>query len=175
MGTEFLLSGPCTLDNIWFYSPPGAGVLPSRTAIWDVSTKAVVAGTDNTSPTWSGAAGSGWVACPYNGVTLPRGDYKTTVYYGGGSDFYEELEDYFGTGAGASGITAGPLTAPNTTNATAPGQTSFHHGGFVYPDTYDTDFDGQTRWVDVEVTPSSAPPPPPPTTESGGTFLAFFP
>jgi hypothetical protein len=169
MGTEFLLSQACTLDNIWFYSPPGAEVLPSRCAIWDVATQAVVSGTDNTSPSWSGAPGSGWVSCIYNSVTLFAGDYKTSVYYGGGSDFYEEQEGYFGTGAGANGITAGPLTAPNTTDATAPGQTTFHHGAFSYPDTYDTDFNGQTRWVDVEVTPSSAQPP----ANSTG-FLAFF-
>jgi hypothetical protein len=172
MGTEFLLSEPCTLNNIWFYSPPGATVLPSRCAIWEVSTQAVVPGTDNTSPSWSGASGSGWVKCPYNDVIMPAGDYKTTVYYGGGSDFYEELEEYFGTGAGASGIIAGPLTAPNTTNATPPGQCTFHHGTFAYPDTYDTDFDGQTRWVDVEVTPSSAQL----SANSNSTaFLSFFP
>jgi hypothetical protein len=110
------------------------------------------------------------VSCAYNSVTLPAGDYKTSVYYGGGSDFYEEQEEYFGTGAGANGITAGPLTAPNTTNATAPGQTTFHHGAFAYPDTYDTAFNGQTRWVDVEVTPSPARPPADPT-----GLLAFFP
>jgi hypothetical protein len=171
MGTEFLLSQTCTLNNIWFYSPPGAGVLPSRCAIWDVGTREVVSGTDNTSPSWSGAPGSGWVSCTYNDVTLPVGDYKTTVYYDGGSDFYEEQEEYFGTGAGANGITTGPLTAPNTTKATAPGQTTFHHGAFAYPDTYDTDFDGQTRWVDVEVTPSSAQVQP---ATNSSAFLTFF-
>jgi len=170
MGTEFLLSEPCTLNNIWFYSPPGATILPSRCAIWEVGTQAVVSGTDNTSPSWSGAPGSGWVKCPYNDVILPAGDYKTSVYYGGGSDFYEELEDYFGTGAGANGITAGPLVAPNATNATPPGQCTFHHGVFAYPNTYDTDFDGQTRWVDVEVTPSSAESP-----ANSTAFLTFFP
>lgn len=110
------------------------------------------------------------MACAYNGVTLPAGDYKTTVYYDGSSGFYEELEEYFGIGAGASGITAGPLTAPGTTHATAPGQTTFQHGPFAYPDTYDTEFNGQTRWVDVEVTPSSAPP-----AVDSSAFLAFFP
>ena len=29
-GTEFWLSEPCTLDNLWFYSPPGVTLLPSR-------------------------------------------------------------------------------------------------------------------------------------------------
>jgi hypothetical protein len=170
MGTEFVLSTPCALNNIWFYSPPGATVLPSRCAIWDVNTQAVVAATDNAAPSWSGPPGSGWVANKYTGITLAAGDYKTTIYYGGGSDFYEELEGYFGAGAGANGITSGPLTAPNTASATAPGQTTFHHGAFAYPDTYDTDFNGQTRWVDVEVTPSSGGP-----MVNSGAFLVFFP
>ena len=46
------------------------------------------------------------------------GDYKATVYTPGGSDnFYQETEEYWGTGAGANGIVSGPLTAPNTANA----------------------------------------------------------
>jgi hypothetical protein len=65
---------------------------------------------------------------------------------------------------------SGPLTAPNTASATAPGQTTFHHGVFACPDTYDTDFNGQTRWVDVEVTPSSGGP-----MVNSVAFLAFFP
>ena len=102
-GTEFKLSQACTLNNIWFYSPPGVSVLPSRCAIWNVATRAVVAGTDNASPPWSGGAGSGWVACPYSGVTLPAGDYKTSVYYDGGQRFYTEDVDYFGTGPAPTG------------------------------------------------------------------------
>ena len=100
-GTEFLLSESCALDNIWFYSPPAVSptALPTRCAIWSVQTQQVVAGTDNSSPSWSGAAGSGWVACSYSGVTLPAGDYKVTVYTPGGSDnLYQETEEYWGTG-----------------------------------------------------------------------------
>ena len=153
IGTEFLLSQPCTLDNIWFYSPPGVSVLPSRCAIWNVATQTVVPGTDNTSPSWSGAAGSGWVACAYSGVTIPAGDYKTTIYYGGGERYYQENIDYFSSGPGGNGITAGPLTCPNTANATPPGNSTYQDGPFSYPDTFDHGDDGETRWVDVEVTP----------------------
>ena len=95
---------------------------------------------------------------------------------GGSDDFYQETEGYWGSGAGANGIASGPLTAPATGNATAPGQTTFHHGAFAYPDTYDTQFNGQNRWVDVEVTPAAESPPPsspPPagsSTSSGGSL-----
>jgi hypothetical protein len=95
------------------------------------------------------------VSCSYSGVTLPAGDYKVAVYTAGGStNFYQETEDYFGGGGpGASGIVAGPLTAPSTA-ASSDGQTTYIHGGWAYPDTYDSDDDGQNRWVDVEVTPA---------------------
>jgi hypothetical protein len=155
MATEFTLSQECTLNNIWFYSPPGVTVLPSRCAIWDVATQTVVAGTDNTSPAWTGAAGSGWLACPYMGVTLPAGDYKTSVYYGGGEKFYTEYTHYFAApGAAANGIVNGPLTAPNVANASPPGQTTYLTGSWGYPNEFDGDDNGETRWVDVEVTPN---------------------
>jgi len=181
--TEFKLSQACTLNNIWFYSPPGVSVLPSRCAIWNVATQAVVAGTDNTSPSWSGAPGSGWVACAYSGVTLPAGDYKASMYYGGGQQFYTENVDYFGTGPGANGITAGPLSSPNVANGAAcisnslgtvvTGNSTYQDGPFAYPHTFDTKDNGENRWVDVEVTPGAAAPPP--TTANSGSFLVFFP
>lgn len=177
MGTEFALSESCALNNIWFYSPPGSTQLPTRCGIWDVGTQQVVGGTDNSSPSWSGAAASGWISCSYSGITLPTGDYKVTVYTPGGSDnFYQETEDYFGGGGPASaGITYGPLSAPGTADATPPGQCTYQHGGWLYPDTYDTDFSGQNRWVDVEVTPLSASQTPPPALVNASAFLTFFP
>jgi hypothetical protein len=153
-GTEFLLSGPCALNNIWFYSPPGVSVLPSRCAIWNVATQTVVAGTDHTTPSWSGPAGSGWVASAYSGVTLPAGDYKATVYYGGGQKFYLETVNYFSSGPGANGITAGPLTSPNVAKATPPGNSTYQNGPFSYPQTFDSKDNGENRWVDMEVTPT---------------------
>ena len=155
LATEFQLSKSCTLDNIWFYSASGAAALPTQCAIWNVSSQSVVAGTDNTSPSWSGAAGSGWVACAYSGVTLPAGDYKVAVFYGGGSEWYQATTGYWGSGGtGASGITTGPVTAPGTSAATSPGQGTYNKGSWAYPQTYDSAGDGENYWVDVEVTPS---------------------
>ena len=155
LATEFKLSESCTLDNIWFYSASGAAALPTQCAIWNVSSQSVVAGTDNTSPSWSGAAGSGWVACAYSGVTLPAGDYKVAVFYGGGSEWYQATTGYWGSGGtGASGITTGPVTAPGTSAATSPGQCTYNKGSWAYPQTYASAGDGENFWVDVEVTPS---------------------
>ena len=120
-----------------------------------MSTQSVVSGTDNTSPTWSGAAGSGWVACAYSGVTLPAGDYKVAVFYGGASDWFLFTTGYWGGGGpGANGIITGPLTAPSTSAATSPGQGTYHAASWAYPDTYGNAGNGENYWVDVEVTPS---------------------
>ena len=156
LATEFQLSQSCTLGNIWFYSASGAGALPTRCAIWNVGSQSVVSGTDNTSPAWSGAAGSGWVSCVYSGVTLPAGDYKVAVFYGGGSEWYQATNGYWATGGlGANGITAGPVTAPGTSAATSPGQATYNYSSWAYPQTYSSAGNGECYWVDVEVTPTS--------------------
>jgi hypothetical protein len=155
LATEFKLSESCTLDNIWFFSASGAGALPTRCAIWSGSSQSEVSGTDNSSPSWSGAAGSGWVACSYSGVTLPAGDYRVAVFYGGGSKWYQATTGYWSSGGtGASGITNGPLTAPGESTATSPGQSSYNKGSWAYPNTYESGTPGENYWVDVEVTPS---------------------
>jgi hypothetical protein len=155
LATEFQLAKSGTLDNIWFYSAPGAAALPSRCAIWDVSSQTVVAGTDNTSPSWSGAAGSGWVSCAYSGVTLPVGDYKVATFYSGGSTWYQAAMNYWANGGpGANGITAGPVTAPSSSAATSPGQGTYNAGSWAYPQTYAASGNGENYWVDVEVTPA---------------------
>jgi hypothetical protein len=155
LATEFQLSQSCTLDKIWFYSASGADALPTRCGIWSVSSQSVISGTDNASPSWSGAAGSGWVSCPISGVTLPAGDYKVAVFYGGGSKWYQTAIGYWdNNGTGSSGITSGPLTAPGDSQASSPGQSSYHTGSWAYPDTYESTAGGENYWVDVEVTPS---------------------
>jgi hypothetical protein len=162
-GTEFWLSEACTLNNIWFYSPGGSGVLPSRCGIFSVATQAEVSGTDNSSPSWKNPDGSaanpgdGWVYCSYSGsgVVLPGGQYKTCVYSAGGAEFYQENVDYFSEGPGKNNIVNGPLTCPSSDNAASPGQSTYQDGAWSYPHTFDGKDDGENRWVDVEVTPTS--------------------
>jgi len=159
LGTEFTLSQACTVNNIWFYSPSGTGQLPTECGIWDASTQTLVAGTHNSSPSWSGAAGSGWVACRYSGVTLPAGGYKVTVFNGATSVDAWSATTYpywSSTGFGAGGITAGPLSAPNNASAHSPGQSTYHQGTtFTYPNTYASGVGSPTYWVDIEVTPNT--------------------
>ncbi len=173
LGTEFTLSQPCTLDNIWFYSLPGTTQLPTVCGIWDVASQTLVSGTENGSPNWLPAvAGGGWVSCAYAGITLPAGDYKVAVCNGLASpdSWNAATLDYWSTGPGASGITNGPLSAPNLTNATSPGQSTYNQGtAFTYPTTYDTG-GAPTYWVDVEVTPAGLP-----GVVNSGAFMTFFP
>jgi hypothetical protein len=200
-GTQFSLSEPCALNNVWFYSPEFAGALPASTQIWDATTQTLVSGTD-LAASWSGAIGSGWVANSYaaQNIVLPAGNYIATVYYGGGQKFYYEVRGYFGTYTGnpgpgpgaAGGILSGPLTSPSQANAFSPpgGNSCYFTGGTspTYPDTWDMHDGGENRWVDVEVTPSSgsaspSPTPtptmttttPPPPVINSGAFLSFFP
>jgi len=151
LATEFTLAQACTLDDIWFYSPSGASALPTHCAIWNVASQTVVAGTDSASPTWSGAAGSGWVSCSYSGLTLPVGDYKVAVFNPGGTAWFTGTTGYWSNGVAADGITAGPLTAPGNSNATSPGQSTYTAGSWAYPQTAGS---GENFWVDVEVTPA---------------------
>jgi hypothetical protein len=163
LATEFTLSQACTLNHIWFYSPATVTQLPTQCAIWNVSAQTMVAGTLQTSPSWSGAAGSGWISVSYTGVTLPAGDYKTSVWNatasGTGTGWNEYSPEYFTTGAGTAGITSGPITVPNVTNATSPGQATYQSSSstFLYPDLYvSSGTPGQSYWVDVEVTPQTS-------------------
>jgi len=184
MGTQFTLSQPCTLDNVWFYSPPFADALPASTQIWDAATQAVVSGTD-LAASWSSGVASGWVSNSYRaaGIVLPAGNYIVTVYYGGGQVLYMESRGYFGShqgdaGPATNGMSNGPLSSPSDANAVNPpgGNSCYFQGGAgpTYPDSWDQNDGGENRWVDVEVTPAASAPPPPPAANPGA-FMIFFP
>lgn len=78
------------------------------------------------------------------------------MFYGGGSEWFQAAPGYWGDGGtGANGITAGPLTAPGTSTATSPGQSTYNSGSWAYPQTYASGGNGENYWIDVEVTPAS--------------------
>jgi Domain of unknown function (DUF4082) len=165
LGMQFSVDTPVPLTGIWWYSASGAGGLPTTCAIWTVLSATIVTGTENTSPSWSGAVGSGWVKCPYNGsVTLQANtSYMVTVYYAGGSHWYSGTSNYWASGnPGGSGIDSGPLNAPSAANSNV-GQDSFHTEAFAFPN---GNYQSSNYWVDVEVTTVSA---------GNGTLLAMFP
>jgi hypothetical protein len=159
LGLEFTVAEACPLVRIWHYSPSGVTILPSRCGVWNVSTQAEVAGTDNQAPVWSGAAGSGWVSCDYtsSGVTLQSGvSYKVSTFTSNNSQtWFLASASWWGGSPGpfSSGLTNGPLTILGN-SAASPGQDSWNVGtSWTYPATStNPEYDG----VDVEVMASSA-------------------
>jgi hypothetical protein len=155
LGMEFSLSAAAALTGIWFYSPPTAAILPDVCGIWDVSSQDTVAGTENTSPEWSGAAGSGWVKCAYDGsVTLAAAtSYRVAVEGEGGVYWYSRSGGYWAEGgAGADGLTSGIITAPASADSDV-GQDSYAMSTWSYPALSNS---APNYWVDVEVTAGAA-------------------
>jgi hypothetical protein len=110
----------------------------------------------------------------YGGGTLYSKDYT----------FFAELPFYYGhslqsdaPAVAPDGITNGPLFSPGLNKASAangngtvasdpavlPGNSTYQNndatntGTFLYPETFDDKDNGETRWVDVEVTPVPKP------------------
>lgn len=121
------------------------------------------------------------------------GDDSAFAYFGEQPFYFGPALDASTPGTAPNGIVNGPLTAPNVTSATEastngtvpgdppamPGNSTYQNntqgtggnsGTFLYPDTFDDKDNGETRWIDVEVTPVPQPTPP-----LEGTLLAIFP
>ena len=152
VATEIDLSGSCTLNNIWYYSPAGSAELATRADVWNISTGLSAASI--TSPAWltpsggTGTAAAGWLKAAFaGGTTVPAGSYRVSVYSANGTSGAWNARDqgtnYWGNGGsggvGANGITAGPLSAPSQPNAasgylyngSAPGATPPYSSGTV--------------------------------------------
>lgn len=105
----------------------------------------------NNSPSWSGAAGSGYISTPLAGTLPAGGPYKYAVHQGGNVIWNAAVANYYTTGFGGAGLTAGPITVPNDASALSPGQESYHQGAtMAYPDTHAGPF---AYGLDIEVTP----------------------
>lgn len=144
-----------TLTSIWWYSAPTVTVLPTTIALYTSSGTLVASQT----PTWSGAAGSGWVSANFTTppALLTGTNYYGCVFYGGGSPWYTSIDNYWSTGPGANGITNGPLTAPNSNNSVV-GQDPFSpvSTGVHVPTQSNT---SRNYLVDVAVTTTGGTPP----------------
>ncbi len=142
-GVAFTLSQPAALTGIWYYSGPSENALPSACAIWDIASQTVVSGTQNNSPSWSGALGSGWVKCTYDGsITLDtRADgYVSSVQYSGNK----------GYNVASFPVTSGIITAPAVTITYLTNSPYGNNAGTL---TFPSTGGGTLNWfLDVEVT-----------------------
>ncbi len=149
MGVQFTVSvSGATLTAIWFYSASGAGVLPQTIALYAVSGTSLV---HQESASWSGAAGSGWVRAAFSSPPslTASASYKACVLQDTNANWYSATAHYWDSGAGAAGITSGPLSAPNNAGADG-GQDTFHSAAsLTYPD---GSFNAGNYWMDPEVT-----------------------
>lgn len=163
LGKQISVSQRCTVNNGWFYSPATVTKLPDAIGVYRISDQALIG--VNSSPSWSGAAGSGWVSSPMPGVTLQPGvPYKYVVFEGSNVIWNAAVANYYSTGFAANGLTAGPLSTPNNAGAVAPGQESYHQAGTIsYPDTNAGPF---AYGLDIEVTPAAS---------GSGLMMASFP
>ena len=155
LGMQFTLSQAATLTGIWFYSPPTATGLPTACAIFQETVPGsgtIVSGSQNLAPSWSGAAGSGWVKVTYgSGPVLSSGvTYKVCVLKDNTALVYSATSLYWSTGPGSGGITAGKISAPNNAGGDG-GQDTFITPASVlaYPS---SSFNASNYWIDAEVT-----------------------
>jgi hypothetical protein len=151
LGLVFEVSQAASLNKIWFYSPSGAPGLPAAVGVYVQATQATV--TTNSSPSWSGAAGSGWVSTTLTATLSASTLYTAVVYHGTSfSGTWDDYETGYWTtgGAGASGISNGIVSAPNS----AGGNTGvlLNGGGSIsYPT---SSFSNANYWIDVDVSPA---------------------
>lgn len=152
VGNQFSVSQNVPLTGIWWWSPSGSSVLPSACAIYNLDTGGQVAGTLNSSPTWSGVLGAGWVKCAYGGsISLSADTNYMVVVFGdsGGSGWFGGSGGYWTTGGdGADGLTNGVLSAPSSAGSLY-GQSAYIYGSSISLPT--STVAGYNFWVDVEV------------------------
>lgn len=155
LGCEFSLSQACAISNVWFYSPATVTILPTAVGVYQVSSTTLVASSN--SPSWSGAAGSGWISTPLAGSLSAGTKYKVVVLGGDNTNIWNAaVANYYSTGFGASGLTSGPVSVFSNATADSPGQQSYNLGAaMTYPATNAGPF---SYGLDIEVTPQAAPP-----------------
>lgn len=164
LAVQFSVNQPnLQLTGIWFYSAPAMAVLPAQIVLFTTSGAQVAV---NSSPSWltgvgggAASAGSGWVYAAFSSaVPLISGtNYFGCVFYAAGHNWYSATNDYWSAGAGSTGITNGPLSAPNNRNS-AIGQSPYAYSASS-PKVPNTTWDETNYWVDVNVTTTATTPP----------------
>ena len=151
-GLYFSVSKSTNLVAIWFYSRATATSLPTGTRLYDPSDESLVA--HNDSPSWSGAAGSGWVKdTSFPSTPITGGKTYVAAYYS--SATLDQAYLYTGSQPAAwFPTTTDLLTAPedidNTIDAAHYGSNGpYLNGDDAYPVSQTS---GNLNWLlDVEV------------------------
>lgn len=168
LGTEFTATSDCWLSHIWYYRPTTATTATATAAVWTVSSDGTT-GTlvPNTSITFRTTTATGWRSQALDAnVRLSGGStYRVGIYYS--NTIFGYTDAFWTSGAGASGVTSGPITAPNHANARGTRQGPVHfvntNVGLTFPEADGNQFYG----ADVSVTPID------PTGQSQTLLLPF--
>jgi hypothetical protein len=160
LGVEFYVTEECDLNAFYFWLPTG-GSTTSRTfrlyEITGLNTGDEVADTEVVT-----GSGGVWTADAWNRFALdapvaltPDQRYRAGLWMPGAVDLrYSATSNYWSSGAGAAGITNGPLEAPQASEATDEDQ-----GQFIDADDYPSlSFNSANYWIDVEVEDAAAGP-----------------
>lgn len=120
VAVEGLASSAVSCATVRYFSPKTATQLATWCGVWDVATQTLIS--SNPAPSWSGAAGSGWVqaSLPVPARIGAGKRFKLHVHNGAsvpGVCFAKDTTDRWGTGLLAGGIAAGPVTAPGLSGA----------------------------------------------------------
>ena len=152
-GLYFTVNANTTLVAIWFYSPATSTKLPTNTALYSTTSGSPGTGTlvaQNTTPSWSGAAGSGWVRDnSFPSTAITAGTIYVAQYYA--TDV--KIQGYLFPGSSPaawfpSSSTSGLINAPSLVG-------SAHNGPYLnssnaYPSSNNSN---NLNWLaDVEVT-----------------------
>jgi hypothetical protein len=146
-GMEFAVTQSCNIEKIWFFSAPGALSLPTAAAIYQYGNTTALEQVN--SPTWSGAAGSGWVSCDLSGTTAATvGNSYYVATFGTGT--WWSYNTYWGPSG--SGVSSGPIAVPASSGSKNGQGVIFNGGsGINYPS---SSWSPYNAWMDVTVTPS---------------------
>lgn len=157
------------VTRIWYYSAPSSvtsaagltalNALPAAVALY-TSTGTVLY--SNTSPTWSGAAGSGWVSTNITSTVIAANTGYIAAVEGdavsGSANYWNTYSyGYFGSGSpGDTGVNTGIVIAPGQDSVTNPSPQGFNHnsagdgtnGTLQFPS---GNYANANWWIDVTV------------------------
>lgn len=164
LGVEFYVIEPASLAGYWWWCPPGGIQIVNQLSFRLYSVITGTTGTlvdETTVSTATPLTLNAWNWIPLGSlVALSVGSasvnhYRASVTYGGGGQkHYASTISYWTTGAGAAGVTTGPLTAPNAAGAIGGIQGSYNEpttGSMPASENLNANY-----WLDVQISSTSA-------------------
>ena len=159
-GVWFTVAEAGTLTAVWFYSHSGATTLPTGTALFSqtgIGSSTLLG--SNGSPTWSGAAGSGWVYdTGFPSTAVAAGTVYLATYFAGSGGL---AQAYIFTGSSPAALfpttsADGNITAPESEFSAMNGR----NGGGTYTTLPNSSNANNLNWLaDVTISfPSAAYP-----------------